>query len=279
MGASGFDGLLRHLAQPEPSTTKAATKIVDAATDADADTPAGEERNRAGGPAVPTPAPNDPQAVLENHSEVAAAVTGTRPPEARPITPEEISFLGLLAPFVPTPRSATRLFNIYGMLRSTGNLSEGARFLGGREQPGHYEAVAQLLAILTASPELFGLLLWGRRADGSMERRALCRAGPRDTWTLFVDGLEPVSTNDCWGNDVADAQTADEAEAWRTLVRRLKGIRDQVHLDDIEPYRRWGPLVARFSFVVAAHTADEPETALDATAQSLRVPGATTAVP
>jgi hypothetical protein len=196
-------------------------------------------------------------------SEVAAVVSGAQPAAAKPITSDELSLLYRLSALVRTPRAATRLFNVYGMLRSTSDLTEGARFLGGPGQPGDYQAVAQLLGILTSAPQLLGPLLWGRGANG--ESRALCRAHPVRSWTSFVNALEPRVNDETWSNDVADILSDDEVETWQTLVEHLKAARKHVELDDVERYRRWGPLVARFSFLMSLNlvTADEPDSTAD----------------
>lgn len=186
----------------------------------------------------------------EAGSEVAAAVSGHPAAKVTPITPEELAFLANLAPMVRTPRAATRLMNVYGLLRSTRNLTEQGQFLGPSGQPGDYQAVAQLLGVLTATPQLLGPLLWGRRGARE-EQRGLCRNPRVASWREFVDALVPKSKNGRWSNSVADGLTSDEVGAWQTLTEHLVGMRDQVQLDDIESYQRWGPQIARFSFVLS----------------------------
>ena len=108
-----------------------------------------------------------------------------------PVTERELLLLSRLAPLVRTPRAATRLFNIYGILRSATDLTPGRQFLGNPHQPGDYQAVAQLLGVLSAAPHLLGPILWGQPADGEPDNRGLCRAPNLTTWAAFVDSLQP----------------------------------------------------------------------------------------
>ncbi|MEP6632288.1 MAG: P-loop NTPase fold protein [Lapillicoccus sp.] len=174
-----------------------------------------------------------------------------------PVTRRERELLNQLAPLVRSPRAATRLFNIYGMLRSTTNLTQGQSFLGGPGQPGAYQAVAQLLGVLTADPELLGILLYGRTApDGPPV--GICRpTGASATWPQVVDSLLPAKgASGTWANAVATDLDADEVDRWRRIHRGLAGLQPAVTLHDIEPYRVWGPQIARFSFILSPHLDD-----------------------
>ena len=155
--------------------------------------------------------------------------------------------------------AATRLVNIYGMLRSTRDLTEAGSFLDRPGRPGDYRAVVQLLGILSGTPELLGPLLWGRLASGAVEHRVLCRTNPPATWRAFVEQLSPREADGSWRNAVADQLSAGEVEAWRLLVDELRRLHKHAELDDIEPFRKWGPLVARFSFLLSAFANDEPD--------------------
>jgi hypothetical protein len=77
-------------------------------------------------------------------------------------------------------------------LRSARNLDPGSQFLSGGKQPGYYQAVAQLLGILTGAPQLLGPLLWGRPADAEPGSRGLCHSEASGSWASFVDSLEPI---------------------------------------------------------------------------------------
>lgn len=270
MGRGGFDRLMRSLARPQSRT---ATGDGRAAADGDGGSGAvsGEASSRGGdGGDAGDDAEPDSRLRFSPSSEVRAVTAGAGPtgtparppaPAARELTEHELAFLAHLADLVNTPRAAKRLFNIYGLLRSTSDVWPGSSFLGSDAAPGEFEAVAQLLAILTARPDLLGLLMWGRRADGSVERRALCRSpAPGTTWAGFVERLQPrQSESGGWENDVADALTADEVAGWQEFVTVLRRVQDHVRLTALEPYRQWAPRIARFSFVLSAFADDEPD--------------------
>jgi hypothetical protein len=271
MDGDGFTRLVEHLARPVSSrvgteswtTASEQGPLPGGATTTHIPPPngAGDLPAETGGTSVRPEATGEQPA--EASSEVAAVVSGVQPMAATAITDGELSLLSRLAALVRTPRAATRLFNVYGLLRSTRDLTEGGRFLGGPGQPGDYQAVAQLLGILTAAPQLLGLLLWGRRSDSETESLALCRGRPASSWTSFVDGLEPSAEDGTWSNGVADSLSAEEVEAWQTLVHHLKDVREHMELDDIDRYRLWGPRIARFSFLLSPFATDQPDTTAD----------------
>jgi KAP family P-loop domain len=273
MDSKGFDQLIRsmaghsHTAQPdapERPLTPLASELE-----------AAPQSARVAGSRPPQVAPIVP----ENHSEVSEvmqATDKTRPEtvakvSATPLTRGELKLLSLLAPLVRTPRAATRLFNVYGLLRSARNLSPGSQFLGGGKQPGDYQAVAQLLGILTGTPQLLGPMLWGRSAEGEPDILGLCRMDGQGSWASFVDSLKPTEVKEyenrqtaqkhqsssaerttSWSNAVAAEIDADEVEAWQRLVSELQQIRSHIELDDLSRYRMWGPQVARFSFLLSS---------------------------
>jgi hypothetical protein len=206
-----------------------------------------------------------------------------------PVTERELLLLSRLAPLVGTPRAATRLFNIYGILRSATDLTAGRQFLGNPHQPGDYQAVAQLLGVLSAAPHLLGPILWGQPAEGEPDNRGLCRAPNLTSWAGLVDSLEPrryadpvasttaepagsqsaaagfqpahigsppAAATPKWSNAVAAELAADQVESWRDVVAELQALRDIVKLDEIKPYQVWGPQIARFSFLLSPFAVD-----------------------
>jgi len=212
--------------------------------------------------AVGSSASAAPATRLEEHSEVADVIAATDATtsqtlaqvSATPVTKRELDLLRELSPLVRTPRAATRLFNIYGLLRSARDLTQGQQFLGGANQPGDYQAVIQLLGVLAGAPQLLGVLLWGRPADDDLVHVGLCGSRDPGSWAAFVDALKPVSdpATAQWSNNVAAVLAPDEVEAWRELVEQLQDVRRHVQLDDLARYRVWGPQVARFSFLLSA---------------------------
>ena len=285
MDQTGFTGLLTHLARPdrepdtplvaptEPSTPKTEGPATNAAQ------PAPPVRSGSADPvrstdvsgldaedgsevqAVQTSSPSDPTRTDPPPGPVSGGPTGRAPVTVRPINDDELALLGRLAPLVRTPRAATRLFNVYGLVRSTRNLTAGGRFLDRPGRRGDYQAVVVLLGVLIATPELLGPLLWGRPAEGSTTVRGLCRPNPTASWKAFVKTLEPEQRDGTWRNGVVDALSPEEVSAWRELRVRLHDVGRHVELDDIERYREWAPKIARFSFLMSPFTSDEPEKA------------------
>lgn len=290
MDPDGFTGLLTHLARPKAPTDRPPAAVSAAGTGS-TEPPRADVADHAGSaPAHPDPDPPGPAAGSESAatpSDPAPSGADEHPPgpaadlardpgrarvtverrseiagaQATPITDTELALLSRLAPLVRTPRTATRLVNVYGLLRSTRDLTTGGQFLDRPGRPGDHQAVAQLLGILIAAPELFGALLWGRQAEGSAVTRGLCRPNPASTWAAFVDALEPERTGETWHNGVVDAMSLDEVRAWRVLRACLGDVRRSVTLDDIARYREWAPKIARFSFLMSPFTADEPDAA------------------
>ena len=294
MGPTGFDRLMRSLARPKQPGQEATPVTVGRRAAGGGDGPgeaggegAAVEAGVGGGDGQPGDgdAGRDPsQLVIAPRSEIAAVTSTTGqggspavppPPAARQLTEHELQFLARLSELVATPRAAKRLFNIYGLLRSTSDVWPGSSFLGGESSPGEYQVVAQLLAILASRPELLGTLMWGRRADGSVEPRALCRRpDPGDTWSDFIDGLAPrEAAGGGWENNVADALTAHEVAAWTEFVTLLQVVQSHVKLDTLEPYRQWAPKIARFSFVLSPFADDEPDPAAHRPSSEARLVG------
>ena len=82
----------------------------------------------------------------------------TPPREALQSTIQELNFMKMLVPFVPTPRSAKRLANIYRLMRVLVTADEAASFRPGHEDTGHYKIALTLLAILVGFPNQAALM-------------------------------------------------------------------------------------------------------------------------
>lgn len=245
MDEIGFSQLMSHLAAPaaHPARQGSTDGSVTAAVG-----PADATPDRPDSPARPTPSPAAQPA--EPQSEVAAVVHNARRVTVTPMTKDELALLSSLAPLVGTPRAATRLFNIYGLLRSTRNLTEGSRFLGTRDRPGDYQAVLQLLGVLTSAPQLLGTLLWGRSLDG-IENRGLMHADPTAAGRVSSTDWNP------WAGDRPGATASPRTcrptkrSYGAACSGTLRDVHNHVKADDIERYQLWGPRVARFSFVLS----------------------------
>ena len=149
-----------------------------------------------------------------------AAAAGSALPPATPrlealfLTDPERALLQRLGDIVGTPRSAKRLINIYRMLRVSVPDDELDRYPpdGG----GEYQCVVVLLAILIGRPE----------DAPAVFARIMASRPPQDVWDVlgsFGDLLEP-----------------------------LRAITADIQVTDLEPYARWAPRVARFSFRISS---------------------------
>ena len=123
-------------------------------------------------------------------SAVDNLATGKQP-VIQPLTDRELEFLDELGDLVRTPRSAKRMFNLYRMLRSARSVEEASEFLGTEKHPGEYQAVAQLLAILTAHPKILGHIITARPDGGDIRLGGLLHRPAGGSWKEFVEGLAP----------------------------------------------------------------------------------------
>jgi hypothetical protein len=177
---------------------------------------------------------------VEAHSEIARASSETAEEDTRPLSKDELDFLAGLEPFIGTPRDAKRMFNLYRMLRSTRDLSVASAFLGDRRQPGEYQAVAMLLAMLTADAHLLHYVL-----------DALTCRPSQDRWHDFVDDLKPGRIEDRWENRIIGRIPDREVRGWQRLADEAASTRAQISLPDLSVFQRWAPSIRRFSYMLS----------------------------
>jgi hypothetical protein len=152
------------------------------------------------------------------------------------LTEHEIRFIQGLAPMITTPRAGKRLLNIYRMIRSTQAMDGSSRFLSSRAGDGDYQAVLQLLAIVSGFPHL---------AAPTFE--ALLHADREMSWPAFIDSLPRAGARTLnWDT----GQSESQAEEWELLRAGLIAVLNNVGgPEDLGPYREWAARAARFSFV------------------------------
>ena len=179
---------------------------------------------------------------VEEGSEAAAVERGPRP-AGRGLSEAELTMLASTGRLVRSPRGAKRLLNLYRMVRSTRDLGPAGRFLGTDGEPGQFQAVVVLLALLTAYPERLGEVGWS--APGGVLRRT-----DEPGWAEVADGLRPRPVDGGWVNDLGPLDDAGRRE-WEELVERAERATALVTLPDLEAFRYWAPHVVRFSFVLS----------------------------
>jgi hypothetical protein len=186
---------------------------------------------------------------VEVGSDVDLINRGSRP-KPRPLSPPEVDHLRALAPLVQTPREAKRVFNLYRTLRCRGNLSPASVFLGDEQTPGDFQAVIVLLGLLTAEPRLVGDLLWSPPDTRAGVTGGICHRSSSTTWLELLDGLEPRQSGSAgWFNDLG--KLGQQPGSWEQVLPKLKQASALVTLPDLTAFQRWGPLVARFSFILS----------------------------
>jgi hypothetical protein len=198
-----------------------------------------------------------------------AGLFGVELPAARviervdPLTlePDELALLDLLGPplLVLTPRGVKRLANSYGLLTAlrrdhrVADLAEQhAPILdtatGKLRQVAYrpYRAAMVLLAALVAYPAL------GPALFGHLYHTAA--AHPRQSWTQFLETLQPQQTQGRWANPADPQMTPVQAQQWHALLGALHHVaqtaaaRDLALPESLSAWAQWVVAVGRLSF-------------------------------
>ena len=260
MTPDGFAKLIHRLSLDEASTDHDAVPQPSVpAADGDAARPSG---TGTGGPAPDGAASirTEPSVAppVQEGSEVAAVQQGDAVVRT-PLTDPELKILSALAPLVRSPREAKRLLNLYRMLRSTQDLSDASRFLGaehaegaegGEGGEGEFQAVAVLLGLLAASPQLLSQILFAPADPEEKLLGGICHRAGRGTWGAFLSGLRPRLVDERWRNDLRDGLPDADRAQWQLLVERARPASALVTLPDLTAFATWAPHVARFSFLL-----------------------------
>jgi hypothetical protein len=173
----------------------------------------------------------------------AATAVLSAEPAALDLTQDEVQFAMRLGALIDTPRAAKRMINCYRMLRSTRYTGAASVFLGEAGAAGEHQAVLQLLALMSGFPTLFDDVA-----------RALEQADDEGTWSDFVKAMAPQSLTRRGSRRAAAAnaivgETGAAAPQWARVHAALEEILPSVTLvDSVRPYKKWSPVVARFSF-------------------------------
>jgi hypothetical protein len=198
-----------------------------------------------------------------------AGLFGVELPAARvvervdPLTlePDELALLDLLGPplLVLTPRGVKRLANSYGLLtalrrdhREADLAEQHAPILdpasGNLRQVAYrpYRAGMVLLAALVAYPAL------GPALFGHLNHTAA--AHPHQSWTQFLETLQPQQTHGRWANPADPQMTPVQAQQWHALLGALHHVaqttaaRDLALPESLAAWAQWVVPVGRLSF-------------------------------
>jgi len=186
----------------------------------------------------------------------------------------ELTYMSGLAPLIGSPRMAKRFANVYRFIRAALSGEALHKFTGTAEKPGDFRAVSLLLALLTGFPgeavELF------RRLVSDDPR-------PGEDWPTFVRRIAAaapkaaaarVSAARASARRTAAPPAAPElpARRWDRMLAALEQLDESVGMAvEMEPYGRWAPRVARFSFHTGQIFARRPSAAPPAPAAKLPV--------
>jgi hypothetical protein len=246
----GLEHLMGRLAaKPAEKAAAKAAAEAGATPGLESETPAAAARVASGtGPEATVASEPDPQ--------TAQASTKAATAEAQPLSTDELAFLAKLEPFISTPRDAKRMFNLYRLLRSNPALSAASDFLGGRRLPGQFQAVAMLLAMLTADAHLMHYVLDAPRQLDDSGQKTVVTGGltsrpPQDDWQSFADDLKPERAEDGWRNQIIGRIPDQEVRRWQLLSDAVATTSAEVSLPDLSVFQHWAPSIRRFSYLLS----------------------------
>ncbi|HET7230828.1 MAG TPA: P-loop NTPase fold protein [Longimicrobium sp.] len=180
------------------------------------------------------PIPTPPGAKAPDPPPDPAPVPVAPKPNPQGLTVEqrERDFVALLHPLIASPRALKRFTNIYRFLRVQQRGAALARFRGSDGQPGEFQVVALLLAVVVGYPAEAPRLL----------RQVLTLPGT-PWWTLVDEMEEPADA-------AAEHTEGGGGHGRATLRQALLKVKGASNIADHPPGRwvHWAAEVARFSF-------------------------------
>ena len=167
---------------------------------------------------------------LADRASDDAVPADLRPPGLT-LSPAEVEFMRRLGGFVPTPRAAKRMVNIYRLVRI--GIPEGdLPAFTGDEKGGPYQAVQVLLAILTGSPAMAADVF-----------RSLLHAPAADSLLTVLQEMPQQRSSKEQDNGPAPQRQLSWIETELTNLEAETGL--SLTAADCQ---RWCPELARFSF-------------------------------
>lgn len=245
----GFRKLVRGLAAPKVAS--AAPRDTGAAPSAPPPAPATPPPAPAPAPAAATPLPPVAAPAPPTEAETIQRVT---------ISAWELRDIQRLASLFRTPRTVKRFINTYRFLRASLAQEDRGAFVGSEHDPGEYQAVIVLLAIIISYPNI--ALLFLQRLLDFDDHHAGAPA-----WKAFLksvtlnDATDRRTTRSAAGATTrSTGKTANpvpppswEAAEWRQLGAALNALTEaDFPPPQLDPFVRWLPRVARYSFSLSA---------------------------
>ena len=181
----------------------------------------------------------------------------------------ELENMKRLSALFHTPRAAKRFVNTYRLIRVGVSASEIEGFEGSDAASGEHRVALTLLAVVAGCPNVAPRFLkhlidtsqkssriktWERFLKDCFEspKKVPPPANATRRKTKKTAGRAPKSTPE------TEPQEGVTDEEWRDLGARLARVTDLNFLPpDLEPYQRWAPRVARYSFSVSLPRTEE----------------------
>jgi len=176
----------------------------------------------------------DTSALKEEEKEKETPAPSRPNPQGLTVEKFEREFVAQLHPLIASPRALKRFTNVYRFLRVQQRGPELARFRGTENEPGEFQVVALLLAIIVGYP-----------AEAPKLLRAVLTARDKAWWTLVEDLDAPAAPA-----DPAQHAADDGAHGRPTLREALLEVKRTVTMAEHphDTYVEWAREVARFSF-------------------------------
>jgi hypothetical protein len=227
MEPAGFSKLMRRLLPETTAHTSRAIETTQSVAAASSDPAATRASAIQQTPSTPVSQSRMAKTIpVSADTTVAQAGMGRRlNQDSLNISSWEAVYASQLAAFIPTPRGAKRFTNIYRLLKAPLDPSELSIFEGQETSPGEFRAPMLLLAILTGFPRLSVALF------GAITQHDALTFSPRDFFA-----------------DVASHAAGPEIDRLQTCLNPLV---ETGMPESGDPFVRWAPQVARFSFYTA----------------------------
>jgi WD40 repeat protein len=165
----------------------------------------------------------------------------------------EIDFLAALGVFLPTPRAAKKLVNLYRLVRI--GVAEAELTAFALPNSDSYRAVGLLLALVVGTPTIASAALGSvyQAPPEDKLRQTLAKAAEH-AGPINRGSYDPVITSDGRGRHLPEQQLSEVPDcrtchAWRIALTGIDRLASEHRLPlTVNAYQQWAPELARFSF-------------------------------